>query len=397
MIRRHRRWLLLPTVLLMALPMLAMLAPLGELSRTQQEDRVLASPPALFGEGVRLTTFPRRMDAFLQDHFGFRRILVLANGLIRDRLGNGDDQVFVGQRNHLYLREAATLQQSSGALGKGRWSWLLRTADMLADMQAALRGDGATLLVASPPNSSTLEQADLPPWARIQTRPTEYDHFLALLKQRDIRTVDLRPVLAAAARGPKIYYRHDTHWTPYGALAAFNAIADASGHPNWQVPLSDVTATSEPRVGGDLARLLGIADMVSESGQKVSGLPRGADRQILQGGAFQAFAETMPHPGPTIMVVGDSFTDSYFLDPLRVHAGRIVWAHAALCAFNWEWVRRYHPSEVWYMPVERLIPCPPGHRPIGLPRPERAPSSLSAAIASERHPLPPPTGVGLRP
>ena len=395
MIRRHRRWLLLPTLLLMALPMLAMLAPLQSLSRTHQEDRVLAGAPALFGGGANWMAFPRRMDAFLQDHFGFRRILVLANGLIRYRLGDGDDQVFVGERGHLYLREAATLQQSAGALGEGRWSWILRTADMLADMQAVLRADGAKLLVASPPNSSTLEQADLPPWARLQTRPTEYNHFLALLEKRGVKTFDLRPVLAAAARKGKIYFRHDTHWTPYGALASFNAIAAADGHPDWQVPLSDVRPTSHPRVGGDLARLLGIANVVTESGQKVSGLPRGADRQLLQGGAFQAFVETMPHSGPTIMVVGDSFTDSYFLDPLRVHAGKIVWAHAALCGFNWGWVQRYHPSEVWYMPVERLIPCPPKHRPIGLPKPERVPSALRATFASEKRPLPPATGVAL--
>ncbi len=375
MLRHHRRWWVVVVMLLLATPMLAMLLPLSAASGTHDEDRALALPPGLPTTAKDWGSFPRRVDDYLQDHFGLRRILVLANGLIRDNVGNGNDAVFVGRGGHLYYRSDDTLEQSAGVLNHGRWPWLASTADMLAEMQRILGPKGVKILVASPPNASTMEQRDLPGWARLQTRPTEYDHFLTLLAERGITAIDLRPVLADAARNAKSYYRHDTHWTPYGALRSFDAIAAADGHPDWEVPPSVVKPAARPLAGGDLARLLGVASVLSEPEQEVD-LPATADRRLLRGGQYQTFVETAPHPGPTIMVIGDSFTDSYFLLPLLQHAGRIVWTHAQLCGFDWRWITQYRPAEIWYMPTERLLPCPPGTRPAGMPRPAAAPAAL---------------------
>ncbi len=363
MLRRHRRFLFLPILLLLALPMATMLAGTGP--DTADEDRAAAVWPGLPVRGRDWDKFPARVEAWLQDHFGLRQYFVLANGLLREKLGNGNDQVLVGLDGHFYYTTDDTLQQSAGALGRGRWGWIAHTVDMLAEMQAILARQGATLIVASPPNASTIEQAGLPRWARLRHRPTEYDHFLALLAARGIKAVDLRPVLDAAARQTKAYYLHDTHWTPYGALSAFDAVAEADGHPDWAVKLSLIRPAS-PLRGGDLARLLGVAAVVSEPEQDVD-LPAKSDQLLLEGGEFRTFVDTAPHPGPTIMVIGDSFTDTYFLLPLLQKAGRIVFTHARLCGFDWRLVERYHPSEVWYMPVERLIPCAPGKRPVGMP------------------------------
>ncbi len=366
MLRPHRRWWIVLVMALFAAPMLTMLLPLPAAGGATDEDRVLAPPPTLPSGTKDWDKLPHRIDAYLRDHFGLRHFLVLAHGLVLDRLGDGNGQVFVGRHGHLYLRDADTLDQSAGALDHARWAWIASTADMLAEMQRTLLPKGVKLLVASPPNASTMAQGDLPGWARLQARPTEYDHFLKLLAERGVRAIDLRPVLAAAARDGKTYYRHDTHWTPYGALASFEAIAAADSHPDWEVPLSAVRPAPKPRAGGDLGRLLGIASVLSESDQEMD-LPANADRQLLHGGEFQTFVETAPHPGPTIMVIGDSFTDGDFLLPLLQHAGRIVWTHSHLCGFNWGWIARYHPSEIWYMPTERLIPCRPGKRPVGMP------------------------------
>lgn len=354
-------------MLLLAVPMLALLVPgLQSFGRTNDEDRELAAWPGLPESGKAWSDFPRQADDYLQDHFGFRRILVFANSLIHARLGNGNDLVFVGYHDHLFYRAAETLKQSAGATGTHRWPWIASTVNMLAEMQRVLAEQGTKLFVTSPPSSSTMEQPDLPAWAQTQGRTTEYDHFLNLLDARGIPALDLRPVLAAAAKTGKTYFRHDTHWTPYGAVVAYNAVVAADGHPGWRVPLSVVKPASGLRVGGDLGRLLGINSLLLESYQYID-LPPPARQQVLQGGSFPAFVDTTLHPGPTIMVIGDSFTDSWFIEPLLLHAGRVVFSHAALCGFNWAWITRYHPAEVWYAPTERLLPCKPGTRPVGMP------------------------------
>ena len=45
------------------------------------------------------------------------------------------------------------------------------------------------------------------------------------------------------------------------------------------------------------------------------------------------------------------------------HARRFAWTHHQFCAFDWKWIDQFHPDEVWWMPTERYIVCPPGFIP----------------------------------
>src|SRR6185437_10850488 len=90
-------------------------------------------------------------------------------------------------------------------------------------------------------------------WARNPGRKTEYDLFLSDLAERGVKAVDLRPALKAARSQGKVYLRHDSHWTPRGAIAGYNAVIEADGHPDWRV--DPATALGPPTLvkGGDLA------------------------------------------------------------------------------------------------------------------------------------------------
>ena len=60
----------------------------------------------------------------------------------------------------------------------------------------------------------------------------------------------------------------------------------------------------------------------------------------------------LDRPGPTIMVIGDSFTSGYFPLFLSQHVGRAAWFHHEYCSFDWAWIDKMRPDEVWWMPVE---------------------------------------------
>ena len=109
------------------------------------------------------------------------------------------------------------------------------TADIARRDARIARASGAKFLVAIPPNSATVYPDELPIWARSNGRTTEYDLLLEDLAAHGVKTVDLRPVMSAARSWRPAYYLHDTHWTPRGALAGFNAIVEADSHPDWQV------------------------------------------------------------------------------------------------------------------------------------------------------------------
>jgi hypothetical protein len=235
--------------------------------------------------------------------------------------------------------------------------------DLLAAANSDLERRGIRFLVASPPNAATVYRNDLPDWAQNSGKRTEYDLFVEGLTAKGVKTVDLRPIMAAArAEGP-IYYRHDSHWAPRGALAAFNAIVEADGHPDWRLDQASVLDPLSTRKGGDLARMLGVQDSVTEEVEGLK-LPAG-EKEPLTAIPWEDYVESSGKPGPTVMIIGDSFTTIDFALMLLQHVGRLVWIDHQHCRFDWKAIDRFHPDEVWWMPNERFLICDPGAEPIG--------------------------------
>jgi hypothetical protein len=71
--------------------------------------------------------------------------------------------------------------------------------------------------------------------------------------------------------------------------------------------------------------------------------------------------------GPTVMVIGDSFTRTHFRDLIMLHAKRLIWTHHNQCAFDWGLVDTYKPDLVILAPTERYALCAPGRSPKGVP------------------------------
>jgi hypothetical protein len=175
--------------------------------------------------------------------------------------------------------------------------------------------------------------------------------MLDALAARNVRTVDLRPALRAARTTGPVYYQHDTHWAPRGAVIGFNLVAATAGHPTLQLAPASVLAPTE-RNGGDLARVLGIARHVVEHTEEMN-LP------------------AQPPGPPTILIVGDSFTLA-FPAMLAANGVRATWTHHEWCGFDWKRIEEVKPDEVWWMPTERYLLCRPGVHPKGIPSPHRA-------------------------
>ena len=76
------------------------------------------------------------------------------------------------------------------------------------------------------------------------------------------------------------------------------------------------------------------------------------------------FSSRRATPGPTILILGNSFTQTDFPPMLSQHAGRAVWLHYRHCAFDWKLIEKFRPDEVWWMPTERGLYCEPGARPL---------------------------------
>jgi hypothetical protein len=368
MIPCYRRYLPLSIFLLLATPLLAGFIMPESAQAILKENRTRTPAPSLPRTMREFAAWPKQADDYLGDRFGLRTQMIRLHANLAKRwLGEGNDLVIVGRHGRLFFVGDVSVQQSAGLVRRD--AQVTETADFLATVRDALSQRGARLLVASPPNAATIYQDDLPPWARNNGRTTEYTILLADLAARGIKAIDLRPVVwAARSKGPTYFY-YDTHWTPRGAIAGFNAIAEADGHPEWRIDAATALAPGT-HPGGDLAGMIGVGDDVSEPFEQLALPPavfQPGSRVDLTGGPFPAFVTTSDRPGETVMIIGDSFTLGYFAPMLAKNVGRIIWQHHKWCGFDWKLIDRFQPDEVWWMPTERYLLCSPNVRPDGFP------------------------------
>jgi alginate O-acetyltransferase complex protein AlgJ len=354
MIRRYRRYWSLTTILLLALPLVVGIVRPDTETRSSDELRDVAKAPQLPDSIVGWRQLPAQIDAYLHDHFGLRKLLIHWEAFLNQGiLQSGNASVLFGHDGRMFFKHDSMVRQSAGLVRRD--NLVAATADFLAAMKLKLSARGIAFLVASPPNSVSVYEAQLPDWARNHDRRTEYDLLLDELAARGVLAVDPRPARRDALAGGKVYRVHDTHWTPRGALTAFNVVAEAGSHSDWRLNIGSVLDKPIDVNGGELSRLLGIVDVVSEPVEPLTLLH--GRHEVLSAGSPPTFLETNDRPGPTIVIIGDSFTDSYFPPMLLRNAGRVVWLFHYWCAFDWKWIDQFHPDEVWWMPTERYLIC----------------------------------------
>ena len=284
-------------------------------------------------------------------------LIQLHKDLTKPMLGFGGSEVLIGRDGRMFYLGGETVRQSAGLILRDQK--VANSANLLAGTRDALEKRGIAFFVVVLPSTSSIYEADLPIWAQSHGRKTEYDLFLQDLAERGIKTVDLRPSLKETASQGKAYLLHDSHWTARGAIAGFNAAVEADSHPDWRVDAAKgaraVAGTSREATS---PACIGEQDEVAETAEPLA-LPAVGKEENLSQDLMPAYMITTGKPGPTILVVGDSFTASFFPRMLAQHVGRAIWVHYNDhgCSFDWSLIDKYHPDEVWWAPVERALIC----------------------------------------
>jgi alginate O-acetyltransferase complex protein AlgJ len=357
MLRRHRRLFAVAAFLLLATPLAMGILRPDSPELIYKEGRRLAPSPAA-SDGLKdWAVLPGQIDAYLKDHFGFRHLMIqLHKDLTKPMLGFSGSEVLIGRDGRMFYLGAEMVRQSAGLIFRDQK--VADSANRLAAMRDALEKRGIAFFVLVLPSTSSIYQDDLPIWAQSHGRKTEYDLFLQDLAERRIKTVDLLPPLKEAASEGKAYLLHDSHWTARGAIAGFNAAVEADSHPDWRLDPAKALASPQEIRGGDLARLLGEQDEVAETAEPLA-LPAVGKEENLSQDLMPAYMITTGKPGPTILVVGDSFTAGSFPSMLAQHVGRAIWVHYNYhgCSFDWSLIDKFRPDEVWWAPVERALIC----------------------------------------
>jgi hypothetical protein len=354
MLSRCRRYWFAVVLVVLAVPLCVQaVEPRATISFV--EDRLLAEPPNWPKSYHDLTMAAAQLRSFLDDHFGLRDVLITANALVRYSLySTNNPQVTIGRDRWLFFTGNFNIEQSAGLLI--RKSLIEQFADFAAALYAEMRRRNVTFIVASPPNSATIQRKYLPGWAAGVPPLTEYDLILKALAQRGVPAVDLRPALAAEQRRRQTYQRTDTHWNELGALIGYDTVVRALGRSDWAIDPDRVLKGDAERTGGDLARMLGLSGMLSEIYPILDMSSYSPPRLQVKGtDRFTEFATG--RPGPIVVVVGDSFTQDFWQNYFSLHVSQLDWIANDSCRFHLSEIEVFHPDIVIFAPTERYSSC----------------------------------------
>lgn len=348
------------------------------------EQRRLAEPPTLEPSLASLEAFPRGFDAYHDDRFAFRGILVrwfnatkvlglgVAAGVpVRSRHGErvGGSKVLPGRDGWFFYTEQEAVVDRRGAhpfTSKQLEQWRI-TLEQIRDW---LRERGIPYLVVIAPNKHTIYGEYLPASVKLTGRPTRHDQLVEHLRQTsDIELVDLRFDLLAAKGETPLYSRLDSHWNDLGVLVGYRSIVNRLRAlvPSVTPALGreDFVLKTEVQTDRELAKLMGLADLFSEEVLLMEPrVPRQAVRcrSLVRGenNAESFVTERSDAELPTAVIFRDSFFAA--LQPfLSEHFSRV--AYYAQQTFDPAIIRFEQPDVVIHELVERKLNLRPPTNP----------------------------------
>lgn len=213
------------------------------------------------------TAYPANFTRYFNDHFGFRRLLVRTHSRFVLLGWPSKSDVIVGRHGWLFLGEARareSYQASTSFSPEELASWrseLERRRDWLA-------AQGSDYLLVIAPEKSTIYPEFMPTHVPRIGQQTRLDQLVSYLAENsDLQVIDLREALVEAGAQHPTYYRTDTHWTDWGAFVVYQQIMMrlSERHPDLQLKsASNYTFHAQETVGGDLAGMLGLKDILKD-------------------------------------------------------------------------------------------------------------------------------------
>ncbi len=309
--------------------------------------------------------FAQRFDRFVTTHLGLRQKMIDLDRDMKKLFAGGSRRVAVGAGGWLFLTDLDVFGQITGRrYDVAALSAFVRFAGRLEHI---LSDRPRKLIVAIAPNKHTIYREKLPVWARDEPVRTELDALHDRLRAEGIDAVDLRPALTAWTGDRLVYWRGDTHWTPFGAAVAFNEIAARLEFPEAAVDLATGFAPPAPlERRGDLVAILQSQEPFVEFASQPTDARLFSEAPfernvLMKSGSNEIYTlrrKAVSNDGfarPNVLVIGDSFTAG-LLGPLFLRfADEYSWMPNRLGVPDTDLIRAIDPDIVILEAVERTI------------------------------------------
>ena len=224
-------------------------------------------------------------------------------------------------------------------------------SDELTSVAAELRSADVELLTIVVPDKARIYSEKLP-HTRLESLELRYDEVLRQLAAAEVTALDLRPVLVDLKPIAAPYLRTDTHWSPLGADAVAQSVANLVA-PTWDTSTTFETTWSDPSpFDGDLLAFVETGLFGDLAGFAEESVPLASTEQV--GGEMSLFGDVdIP-----VTLVGTSFSanPSFNFDGfLRQHLDADVLNAAQIGRGPFEPMRDYLASDEFKSTPPKLI------------------------------------------
>ncbi len=236
---------------------------------SESEKRRLASLPAVPDRIQDARKYLSDMEAYLNDHFGFRSLLLFAGNAAKYRLGfQVTPDVLTGKDGWLFLAKLNSVVEQYQGLDLFTAESLREWVEEMECRRKWLSRLGIEFVVVVPPSKHTIYEEYLPDRIRIFEKKTRLDQLLSYAGQHsDLTIVDLRAELIDAKSSFQLYMKTDSHWNEFGGYVGYRELMK---YVHKRIPETDVVDFENLRDGEridldtDLAQMLNLAELIKE-------------------------------------------------------------------------------------------------------------------------------------
>jgi hypothetical protein len=234
-----------------------------------EENRNLATRPVLTLSRQTMRSLPARFEAFFNDQFGFRKRLIYWLALVKVQgLGvTSTPGVTLGKCGLLYLASDAAVS-SYRATRPFTANQLDAYRQIIEARRDWLAARGIAYVFVIPPNKDTIYPEFVPRAFNRVNRTSRLDQLVEFMKSRsNVTVLDVRDELRQARLVERVYDVTDSHWNLLGGYVAYAKIVQVLSVSFQQaraIPRSEFVEQAQVGAGGDLAKMLGIADKLPE-------------------------------------------------------------------------------------------------------------------------------------
>lgn len=319
----------------------------------------LPSVPLNFEE---LKKLPAKIDSYLNDHFGFRSVLIDLNCRLKDLLKvSGSPEVILGKEGWLFLKRNHNVLDQFRGLDNFSPTELSRWFAMMEARRHWLAQRNIQFVVAIVPNKHTIYPEYLPSYLNKVGKTRREQIMESAPRYPSLSIIDLTPVLLKEKTNYRLFYKTDTHWNDIGQLLGYKALMD---HLSVWFPgirplrIDQFELTKKEAVGGDLTQLLNSnPNYRNDEPSLHARFPSKVSSSRMYEGRYRKIrlSRSTNIGQPVVLIFGDSFILNWRSVLYQETFHKTVATHHMGQQFDKQIVEQFEPQIVIFQIAERLL------------------------------------------